>query len=78
MRVADIAMQKWRMRKDAMSREVKQVEMVLIFAIDISNFQTQAMAIYYRILPLRYIFQVVQTQTTTAYCTILPTLDYHL
>jgi hypothetical protein len=24
---------------------------------------------------LRYLFQVVQTQTTTAYCRILPTLD---
>ena len=27
---------------------------------------------------LRYLFQVVQTQTTTAYCTILPTLDHHV
>ena len=27
---------------------------------------------------LRYLFQVVQTQTTTAYCRILPTLDHHV
>ena len=27
---------------------------------------------------LRYIFQVVQTQTTTAYCRILPALDHHV
>ena len=25
-----------------------------------------------------YLFQVVQTQTTTAYCRILPTLDHHV
>jgi hypothetical protein len=29
-------------------------------------------------IPVRYIFQVVQTQTTTAYCRILPTLDHHV
>ena len=27
---------------------------------------------------LRYLFQVVQTQTTAAYCRILPTLDHHV
>jgi hypothetical protein len=27
---------------------------------------------------LRYLLQVVQTQTTTAYCRILPTLDHHV
>jgi hypothetical protein len=27
---------------------------------------------------LRYLFQVVQTRTTTAYCRILPTLDLHV
>ena len=27
---------------------------------------------------MRYLFQVVQTQTTTAYCRILPTLDHHV
>jgi hypothetical protein len=27
---------------------------------------------------LRYLFQVVLTQTTSAYCTTLPTLDHHV
>ena len=27
---------------------------------------------------LRYFFQVVQTQTVTVYCRILPTLNYHV
>ena len=27
---------------------------------------------------VRYLFQVVQTQTTTAYCRILPALDHHI
>jgi hypothetical protein len=27
---------------------------------------------------LRYLFQVVHTQTTAAYCRILPTLDHHV
>ena len=27
---------------------------------------------------LRYLFQVVQTQTTKAYCRMLPTLDHHV
>ena len=35
-------------------------------------------ATYTRPPRLRYIFQVVQTQTTTAYCGMLPTLDHHV
>ena len=27
---------------------------------------------------LRYLFQVVQTQNTAAYCRMLPTLDFHV
>jgi hypothetical protein len=46
--------------------------------------KVEAMSAYCRIFTytgpprLRYLFQVVQTQTTAAYCRILPTLDLHV
>ena len=35
-------------------------------------------ALCFPVAALRYLFQAVQTQTTTVYCRILPILDHHV